>query len=170
MAKDYIEVNIEDIIKYARKASLEKRNDISAKLTQYFAKVESTDIKISKDTDEARYIMENDKKYDDANYINMETLSLAFSRLYLDKNNKELLNRIKKYLYDLRQNIKTGESNTRLKNMIMEDIEAFNYIKEFRNFTEYEEAIAFKKIGKGEKPTLVVEDSEHHIKGKSIIQ
>ena len=37
MAKDYIEVNMEDIIKYARKASLEDKDEISAKLTQYFA-------------------------------------------------------------------------------------------------------------------------------------
>lgn len=170
MAKDYIEVNMEDIIKYARKASLEDKDEISAKLTQYFAKVESADVKINKDTDEARYIMQNDKKYNEVNYINMETLSLAFSRLYLDKNNKELLNRIKKYLYDFRQNIKSGESNAMLKDLIVEDTEVFNYIKEFRNFTEYENAIAFKKINKGEKPVLIVEDSEHHIKGKSIIQ
>ena len=167
MAKDYIEVNMEDIIKYARKASLEDKDEISAKLTQYFAKVESADVKIKKNTAEAKYIMEKDKKYAEANYINMETLSLAFSRLYLDKNNKELLNRIRKYLYDFRQNIKSGESNTMLKNLIIEDTEAFNYIKEFRNFIEYEETIAFKSTPKMEKK--VVEVDEPHIKGKSII-
>lgn len=167
MAKDYIEVNMEDIIKYARKASLEDKDEISAKLTQYFAKVESADVKINKDTDEARYIMQNDKKYNEVNYINMETLSLAFSRLYLDKNNKELLNRIKKYLYDFRDNIKSGESNIMLKNLIIEDTEAFNYIKEFSSFIQYEEAIAFKKPAKVEK--TVTEVKEHHIKGKSII-
>lgn len=167
MAKDYIVVNIEDIIKYARKASLEKRNDISAKLTQYFAKSSSIDIKINKNTEEAMYIIQNDKKYDDANYINLETLSLAFSRLSLDKSNKELLNRIKKYLFDFRQNIKEGESNTVLKNIIIDDTEVFNYIKEFSSFTEYEESIACKKLKKEDKQIVKIDDL--HIKGKSII-
>lgn len=167
MAKDYIEVDIEDIIKYAKKASLEDRKDISTKLMQYFIKAGSADVKVAKNTDEAQYIMQNDKKYDEANYINLETLSLAFSRLSLDKNNKELLNRIKKYLFDFRNNIKEGESNIMLRNIIIGDSEAFNYIKEFSNFIEYENAIAFKKTKKAEKQIVKVD--EPHIKGKSII-
>jgi len=167
MAKDYIEIDIEDIIKYAKKASLENRRDISSKLMKHFINAGSADVKVSKNTDEALYIMQNDKKYDEANYINLETLSLAFSRLSLDKNNKELLNRIKKYLFDFRNNIKEGKSNIMLKNMIINDIEAFNYIKEFNNFTEYENTIAFKKNKKSEKQIVKVD--EPYIKGKSII-
>ena len=147
MSKDaYIRVSIVDIIRASLKAKNQQEDEqIVEKLEQLFVSAEATEIELPMESDEANCILKYNSSLSVQKYITMESLSLAFVRLYMGKHNKVLLKGVESYLKTYDENVKKDEDNSTLRNQIMNDIEAFEYIKQFSSYGSYEDSITGKK-------------------------
>jgi len=165
MESKYIKISIIEIIRCSgiAKENNEKQELID-KLNNLFINSDSIEIKLPIQSEEAKLIL----KYNDnlllQNYITLESLSIAFNRLYFGKSNKELLKRIEKYYRKYSENITHDEDSTELKKEIISDTEAYNFIRQYSNYDEYE----LELIGKNSKTKKLMPNQE--IKGKAIFE
>lgn len=165
MEKQFIKVSILDAIRCSSIARQHGENQESInKLNSLFIDAVSLEVKISKDSEEAKLFI----KYGDnillQNYITLESLSLAFNRLYFGKNNKELLKRVEKYYRQYSENIMHDDDNTVLKQEIISDKDAFDFISQYSDYNEYELYL----MGKNNKTKKLV-NPKQDIKGKPIV-
>lgn len=165
MENEYVQVPILEIIRCSgiAKQNNESQNLIN-KLTDIFANAESMEVKIPIQSEEAKLILKYNNRLLLQNYITLESLSLAFNRLYFGKSNKELQKRVEKYYHKYLENITHNEDNTELKQEIILDEEAYNFIRKYSNYKEYE----LELIGKNSKIKKLV--SKQEIKGKPIVE
>ena len=166
MEQKYIKVSVNDIIRACMIAKSNKENTILIqKLSNLFVNAEYSEVSILKESEEARYMLNHNQSLLLQSDITLESLSLAFTRLYFGKNNKELLKRIEKYYRQFLDNIKNNNDNTNLKQEIVLDEEAFSVIQQFSGYQDYEEHILGKKAKQKEK---IIPKQE--LKGKAIVE
>ena len=166
MEQKYIKVSVNDIIRACMIAKSNKENTILIqKLSNLFVNAEYSEVSILKESEEAKYMLSHNQSLLLQNDITLESLSLAFTRLYFGKNNKELLKRIEKYYRQFLDNIKNNNDNTNLKQEIVLDEEAFSVIQQFSGYQDYEEHILGKKAKQKEK---IIPKQE--LKGKAILE
>lgn len=166
METEYIKISILEII---RCSSLAHQNgegkEIIDKLKKLFVNSKSLEVKIPIDSEEAKIILKYNSNILLQNYITLESLSLAFNRLYFGKNNKELLKKIEKYYRKYSENITHNDDNTELKQEIILDKEAFDFIKQYSNYNEYE----IDLTGKNSKIKKLINNNQD-LKGKAIVE
>ena len=108
----YIKVSIKDIIHACMMAKNSKEDAfLVQKLSNLFLNAKYSEISISEESEEAKYMLNHNQALSLQNDITLESLSLAFTRLYFGKNNKELLKRIEKYYRQFLDNIKNNDDN-----------------------------------------------------------
>ena len=168
MSKDCLRVSLLDVIRCHGLAKGNNENpELVESLASLFVEATGTEICIQKNSEEARCFLKYNRVLEYQSNITLESISLAFCRLYFGKNNKELLKRIEKYYREFCENIKHGDINTDLKQQIIMDEEAFQLIQQFSNFDDYEKEMSSKisKIKDFEKTK-----SKPEIKGKAIVE
>ena len=165
MENKFIKISILEVI---RCSGIAKQNNedqkIIDKLNDLFVTAESLEVKLPYESEEAKLLLKYNNRLLLQNYITLESLSLAFNRLYFGKSNKELLKRIEKYYRKYSENITHNDDNTELKQQIILDEEAYNFIKQYSNYNEYE----LELNGKNSKIKKLVSNQE--IKGKPIVE
>lgn len=163
---DNLRVSILDIIRCCGKAK-ENNEDplVIERLTNLFATMEKSEVELSKNSPEGRMFLKYYPIAVTQCCITLESLSLAFCRLYFGKNNKELLKRMEKYYRQFYDNLKHGEDNTSLKQEIILDEEAFQLIHQFSDYETYGASIVSKSIDKQLEKTK----SMPELKGKAIV-
>lgn len=168
LKNDYLKVSILDIIRCFIKAKDNQEDPcVINVLSDLFVNAECSEVIISKNSPEGMCILKYYPTITSQNCITLESLSLAFCRLYFGKNNKELLKRIEKYYRQFYENLKYKEDNTILKQEIILDDEAFQLIKQFSNYDDYETSIVEKrKVIQLEKANL---KPKQDLRGKAII-
>lgn len=166
MKNEFIKISI---IEALRCSSLARQNgedsSLINKLNKLFVDAESLEIKIPIDSEEAKIILRYNNNVLLKNYITLESLALAFNRLYFGKSNKELLKRVDKYYRMYSENISHNEDNTHLKEEIISDTEAFKFISQYSDYNEYE----IELIGKNAK-TKKLTNQKVEIQGKPIVE
>ncbi len=164
--QEYIKVSVNDIIRVCMIAKNNKENSLLIqRLSNLFVNAEQSEVSILKESEEAKYLLKCNPALLLQNDITLESLSLAFTRLYFGKNNKELLKRIEKYYRQFIDNIKSNDDNTSLKQEIVLDTEAYTMIQQFSSYEGYEEHIVGKKVKQKEK---IIPKQE--LKGKAIVE
>lgn len=165
----YIKVSLLDVI---RTYDLAKNNDedskVLDKLINLFVNAEDIEIELFANCIEAKCILKYNKGAELKSYITFESLGLALNKLYIGKNNKELLKRIEKYYRNFLDNITKNEDNDELKKEIIADSEAFAVIKQNLSYTSYEQEITGKKA----KRKVLVNNSQEQaiaLRGKAIL-
>ena len=166
METEYIKISILEIIRCSSLAHQNgEGNEIIDKLKKLFVNSKSLEVKIPIDSEEAKIILKYNSNILLQNYITLESLSLAFNRLYFGKNNKELLKKIEKYYRKYSENITHNDDNTELKQEIILDKEAFDFIKQYSNYNEYE----IDLTGKNSKIKKLINNNQD-LKGKAIVE
>ena len=98
MENEYIKISILEALRYSSLAHQNgESQEIIDRLHSLFINSRTLEIKIPIDSEEAKLILKYNNNVLLQNYITLESLSLAFNRLYFGKNNKELLNNIERY-------------------------------------------------------------------------
>lgn len=166
MGNEYIKISILEALRYSSLAHQNgESQEIIDRLHILFINSKTLEIKIPIDSEEAKLILKYNNNVLLQNYITLESLSLAFNRLYFGKNNKELLKKIERYYRKYSENISHNDDNTELKREIILDKEAFNFIKQYSNYSEYEIALAGKNV-----KTKKLINKNQELKGKSIVE
>ncbi len=166
MENEYIKISILESLRYSSLAHQNgESQEIIDRLHSLFINSRTLEIKIPIDSEEAKLILKYNNNVLLQNYITLESLSLAFNRLYFGKNNKELLKKIERYYRKYSENISHNDDNTELKREIILDKEAFDFIKQYSNYSEYEIALAGKNV-----KTKKLINKNQELKGKSIVE
>lgn len=166
MKNKFFKVSIIELFRCSEEAF--KNNEDKAvidELNKLFINSKSLEAKIPIDSNIAQVITKYNKNITLQNYITLESLSIAFNRLYFGKSNKELLKRIEKYYRKFLENILHDEDNTELKKQIIQDEESFNFIKKYSSYDEYELGL----IGKNYKTKILINQNQE-LKGKAIME
>ena len=166
MQDEYIKISLLELIRCIS-LSAGKKEVITDKLITLFSNAKTAEIILPIDSEEAKYILKYNQRIDIYNYVTIESLSSAFTRLYFGKNNKELLKRMEQYYREYCENIKSDVDNKYLKEIIINDKEAFDTIKKFSTYKEYEIGL----VGKNIKMKKLVNKTKKNqgIQGKPII-
>lgn len=166
---EYIKVSLLDVFRTSELARKdEKYSKIIDKLVNLFIEAEATEVDLPVDSEEARCILKYNKKIQSKSCITLESLGLAFNRLYFGKNDKELLKRIEKYYRTYMENIEKEADNTDLKQSIIADEKAFKLISDCSSYRTYEREIT----GRHSKVMVLKNQVETlpNLKGKSILE
>lgn len=171
MSKEgYIKVSLLDVIRaYGLAKNNNEDSKIVDKLGHIFTTVENSEIELSVNSPEAKCILKYCKTAELKSYITLESLGLALNKLYIGKSNKELLKKIEKYYRTFLDNISRDEDNTKLKQEIIADSEAFELIKQNSTYASYEKEI----IGKKAKRKVLTNNKQEQtsiLKGKAILE
>ena len=164
--KQYLRISLLDVIRcYGEAKNNNENQEVVNKLADLFVSSDSTEVSILEDSEEAKCLLKYNKVIMYQNYITLESLAIAFNRLYFGKNNKDLLDKIKKYYQQFYELVKRDEDRSSLKQEIILDKEVFEYIRQFLTYEDYEKQI----VGKNLKDKINIKEKNSEIRGKAII-
>lgn len=161
MSNDKVSITLEQVMNGYKKALELNNQKMILELSKLFQTIEDT-ILLDKNSEVVSFLCINPK------IITLDSLAINYVKA-LYKNNNEMKQKLKKYLFQYMGNIEQGIDNVYIEQQIMDDKTLYQFMKQTKNSEDLEKYLlknCKKKQNKQQKETL---EKQPFVKGRPFI-